>query len=280
MDQPFTIDTVGSVATAVFRPGIERARPELCILLGGSGTLGPDAVAGDTRVLYDLAHGLSECGYSSLRCGKPRGIPFSSLSYKEEYFDPVLKAVSEIRTKHSEIRRVVIVGHSLGGHVAPHLALRCDDVIGIATLNAHFSPLEKVFEWQANKYSAGPNEECLLTFRDFKLLRIWHKFYMERNCEYNLSNTLQKGAFNLLNLVGTRDTLIANDEQEKWKARVLECPNIRATFETLEGLNHFMVDEPINYFMSGKFQKVSRAVLEKLEEWLSTLPIDSTHHHL
>jgi uncharacterized protein len=120
------------------------------VLVHGSGPHDRDETVGANRPFRDLALGLASAGIAVLRYEKrTKANPLSlarygaSLTVKEETIDD---AVLAIRTLQSAPRvdpsRVFVLGHSLGGNVAPRIAQAAPDVRGLVLLAANARPLE------------------------------------------------------------------------------------------------------------------------------------------
>jgi pimeloyl-ACP methyl ester carboxylesterase len=121
----------------------------LAVLLPGSGPQEADCVVGPNRFMLQMATGLARRGIASLRFGK---IAVGSAGpsperYEDEYFGPVREMLRAAADK-IPTDRLVLVGHSLGGHVAPALAERLASVRGVILLNANFSDLATELEAQ------------------------------------------------------------------------------------------------------------------------------------
>jgi dienelactone hydrolase len=106
------------------------------VLVHGSGPNGRDEDVAGTLVFRDIALGLATRGIAVLRYDKrsrvdPRGV----VTQKEEVLDGALAAIDLLR-KQPEVdpARVVVVGHSEGGALAPRIAQADGRLAGIAVL--------------------------------------------------------------------------------------------------------------------------------------------------
>jgi dienelactone hydrolase len=129
------------------------------VLVHGSGPNDRDETIGGNRPFRDLAWGLASRGVAVLRYDKrtkvyggalPQGI-----GLEEEVIEDALHALDLARSTagiHGE--RVFVLGHSLGGMMAPVVAGRDGKVAGVAILAAPARPpltvLKSQFEYQAS----------------------------------------------------------------------------------------------------------------------------------
>lgn len=125
----------------------------LAVLLPGSGPQDPDVTIGPNRFFLELATGLADRGVSSLRMGKAQvaGASRAVLDYRHEYVEPVRALIGVASAFTDLVARPVLVGHSLGGHVAPFVASELGNVEGVALVNAHISPLTEILEDQLRR---------------------------------------------------------------------------------------------------------------------------------
>lgn len=113
------------------------------VFLPGSGPQDRDVSIGPNKIFKDLAIGLAVNGIGSVRYDKP--LPMSkekALVYtvKNEYVTPVLSLIEFLKERFPE-KQVFLVGHSLGGMMAPTIASENDSIDGSVLLAANFRPL-------------------------------------------------------------------------------------------------------------------------------------------
>jgi dienelactone hydrolase len=121
------------------------------VLLAGSGPQDRDETIGPNAPLRDLAHGLASAGIAVLRYdkrtlvhGPAMAADPGHLTVREETVDDAVAAVDLLRaTPGVDTDRVFVVGHSLGGFLAPRVAAQAGEgVAGIGLLAANTSSLE------------------------------------------------------------------------------------------------------------------------------------------
>lgn len=131
-------------------PRVATGRKVPCVVLvHGSGPNDRDETIGPNKPFRDLAWGLAERGIASLRYDKrtlvyrgqsvPQG---RELDYDTEATDDAVAAVALVRTwEEVAPDSVFVLGHSLGGTLAPRIAERSEGVAGIVILAGLVRPL-------------------------------------------------------------------------------------------------------------------------------------------
>jgi uncharacterized protein len=146
--------TLGSGRLAV--PGTltvpRRAGPHVgVVLLAGSGSLDRDETIGRNKPLKDIAWGLASRGVATLRFDKVTYAHANELTdadgftLADEYLPDAIAAI-KILEGHPAVAgdRVFLLGHSLGGTVAPRVAAADPSVAGLIILAGGAQPLHWV----------------------------------------------------------------------------------------------------------------------------------------
>jgi hypothetical protein len=127
------------------------------VLVHGSGPHDRDETIGGTRPFRDLALGLASRGIAVLRYEKrtrAHGAAVAAmprLTVREEVIDDALTAVSLLRaTPGIDPARISVLGHSLGGTLAPRIALEDRGIAGLVIMAGTTRPLEEVIVAQAD----------------------------------------------------------------------------------------------------------------------------------
>ncbi|MGY4386398.1 fermentation-respiration switch protein FrsA (DUF1100 family) [Pedobacter sp. UYP24] len=127
----------------------------LVVLVHGSGPSDMDGTVGTNRPLRDLATGLASKGIASIRYVK-RTIIYQkefvgAFTVKEEVLDDAMAAVALARTvPGADKKRLFVLGHSLGGMLAPRIASMAPDLSGIILLAAPARKLTDIIIEQNN----------------------------------------------------------------------------------------------------------------------------------
>jgi dienelactone hydrolase len=108
------------------------------VLLSGSGSHDRDETIGRNKPLKDVAWGLASRGIAVLRLDKrPRQVA----TVYDEYAPAALAAV-RLLGQRNDIGRVYLLGHSLGGTVAPRIAVSVD-IAGLILFAGGAQPLHR-----------------------------------------------------------------------------------------------------------------------------------------
>ncbi len=119
------------------------------VLVQGSGPLDRDSTILPNRPFRDLAWGLASRGIAVLRYDK-RTLVYAArlkdhqdgLTVKEETVDDALAAVALLRaTPGIDTRRIYVLGHSLGGMLAPRIAAGDPNIAGFVIMAGLTRPL-------------------------------------------------------------------------------------------------------------------------------------------
>ncbi|MGH2896259.1 MAG: alpha/beta fold hydrolase [Solirubrobacteraceae bacterium] len=135
------------------------------VLMAGSGSLDRDETIGRNRPLKDIAWGLASRGVAVLRFDKVTYAHAAELrdardfTLSDEYL-PQASAAVAIFQRHPGVDpgRVFVLGHSLGGTVAPRIAEADRSVAGMILLAGGAQPLHWVIVRQA-RYLAALNPD-------------------------------------------------------------------------------------------------------------------------
>ena len=120
------------------------------VLVHGSGPNDRDESVGPNKPFRDLAEGLASRGIAVLRYDKRtkthanRVTTLRDFTVKEEVVDDAVAAVKKMReTRGIRADRVFVLGHSLGGMLAPRIAAADPSIAGLILMAAATTPLEQ-----------------------------------------------------------------------------------------------------------------------------------------
>jgi pimeloyl-ACP methyl ester carboxylesterase len=139
----------------------------LVVLVQGSGPHDRDETVGANKPFRDLAHGLAAQGIATLRYDKrtfafPASIDAKNVTVKEEVIDDAVAALSFARTlPEADPALTFVLGHSLGGSLAPFIAERVPEIRGQILMAAAARPLDELIFEQISRQMklAGKSDE-------------------------------------------------------------------------------------------------------------------------
>jgi uncharacterized protein len=119
------------------------------VLVHGNGPNDRDETVGGAKVFKDLAEGLASRGIVVLRYEKrtlqyrSRIAAIKNFTVEEETVEDAVTAITLLRTQPEvNASRVFVLGHSLGGYVAPRIAEQDGKLAGMVLMAANVRPLE------------------------------------------------------------------------------------------------------------------------------------------
>ncbi|MER6764778.1 MULTISPECIES: alpha/beta hydrolase family protein [Amycolatopsis] len=119
------------------------------VLLSGGGIFDRDETAGPNKPLKDLAWGLASRGVAVLRFDKvthahPELATAPGFTMSAEYVPYAAAAVRLLQSQDNvDAARVFVAGHSMGGKVAPLVAIAEPSVAGLVLLAADAEPMQE-----------------------------------------------------------------------------------------------------------------------------------------
>lgn len=266
------------------------------VLVHGSGPNDQDETVGGVKPFRDLAWGLASQGVAVLRYEKRTrtyGEKMAKLpvTVKEEVLDDAVAAVDFLRDNDAiDKGRIVVLGHSLGGQLAPRIAAAAKGkVAGVVVMAGPTRPLPDIVEDQAAYLVANgaATDEVVAPLRaDAKKIRELDPAkppeglllnapagYWIDLARYDAVGTARSNALPILVLQGDRDYMVTAKDLDGWKKGLAGAPFAR--FETFPEANHLFVNGqgkslPTEYLMAGN---VGAKVVDVIAEWVKGLPV-------
>jgi len=267
------------------------------VLVHGSGPNDRDETIGPNKPFKDLASGLSSQGIAVLRYEKrtkeyPQEIAkIENLTIQEEVVDDAVAAVDLLmNTSKIDTDRIYIIGHSLGGMMAPEIANQDKRIAGIILLAAPARHLEDLILDQYN-YLFGldgeidENESEQITaleeqIEKIKTLNISEGeliinaplAYWEYLADYDPVSTAENLTIPMLIMQGERDYQVTIEyDFVKWENTFYN--NEKITLKSYESLNHLFIfgtGQPTNteYNNPGN---VDEQVINDIATWIKNL---------
>jgi fermentation-respiration switch protein FrsA (DUF1100 family) len=273
------------------------AMPAL-VLVHGSGPNDRDETILANKPFRDLAWGLATKGIAVLRyekrtkqyAAKLAAAGLGKLTVKEETMDDALSAVAQLRaTENIDSKRIFVLGHSLGGVVAPRIGQADPQLAGLIILAGSTRPLEDLvveqtryllsLDGQATETGKAKLDELMaeaakvkkLTAADASsatlLLQAPPGYWLDlrEHDPVAAAKTLKQP---LLILQGGRDYQVTEADFEGWKNRLGSRPTV--TLKLYPNLNHLFIagegkSTPAEYERPGH---VAETVVSDIAEWI------------
>ena len=246
------------------------------VLVHGSGPHDADETIGPQKPFRDLALGLAAKGIATLRYEKrthKEGALFTverKYTVKDETIDDARAAV-EVAQANPRVdgKRVVVLGHSLGGYVAPRIADGDAHVAAIVIMAGSVRPLEDLVIEQTrylapdDKQLQAQADASARAIKDPKLeggttvdllgAKLPGSYFLDLR-KYDAAATAAKLAIPILVLQGERDYQVRRADYDLW-ARAL-AGHKNATLKLYPTLNHLFQagsgpSKPAEYLQPG-----------------------------
>jgi dienelactone hydrolase len=275
-----------------------KGRVPAVVLVHGSGPNDRDETVGPNRMFRDLAWGLASRGIAVLRYdkrtltyGKRMAADPAGLTVREETIDDalaaarLLKGLAEIDPKY-----IFLLGHSLGGMLAPRMAVTYREIAGIIIMAGAVQPLEDIVLEQVTYLASldktvSPEERQTLeklklqvaAVKDPALsaaipasdlpLGLPASYWLDLRA-HPIAEDAAAVTQPVLVLQGGRDYQVTQDDFTLWKK--LFSRNKAAVFKFYPDLSHLFIagegqPSPSDYEKKGNVQA---AVVEDIAAWI------------
>ena len=266
------------------------------VLVHGSGPNDRDETVAGAKVFRDLAEGLAARGVAVLRYDKRTKVypaqcaADPNFTMNQETVEDAVRAAALLRTEPEiDPARVLVLGHSQGGYMAPRIARRDPKLAGVIVLAGNVRPLEDlILEQSLYIASLGgdttPDVQKQLDQIKSEVARIKKLEPGQANLApifqmpvhylldlkgYNPAAEAAKLATPFLILQGERDYQVTMTDLSLWKAALGARKDV--TFRTYPKLNHLFIagegkSTPAEYQAPGH---VALEVIEDLTKWIS-----------
>lgn len=275
------------------------------VLVQGSGPSNMDEKIGAITPFKDLAEGLSKKGIAVLRYDKRTFVyrkemkSDSGLTVKEETIEDAILAANLLR-EDSRINpiKVFIIGHSLGGMLAPRIDAEGGDFAGIVILGGSPRKFEEILLDQNNavlesvnrflkmiarkqiaKLSSKFDNVYTLSDEEAKATPILGKhvkaYYIKEMGQHPSVDYLKVLHKPILVLQGEKDFHVSMEhDYQGYKSVLKNHPS--ASFKSYPNLNHVFMPSVYGEILKAKKeykvpQHVDRQVIEEISDWILSL---------
>jgi esterase/lipase len=264
------------------------------ILVHGSGPNDRDETIGPNKPFKDLAGGLGSQNIIVLRYDKrtkvyPAAMAADiNLTAKQEVIDDAIAAVELLRTyEEANQSKMYVLGHSLGGMMAPQIATDDKNITGLILLAAPARSLEDLIYNQTvylygldgvidaneslaiNRTKELTDKIKTLNMSEDEQVMNAYKAYWQYLNEYNQLETAENLNIPMLILQGRRDYQVTyEDDYMRWNDSFLDDDMV--TLKSYDLLNHLFIagnGPPTNteYMTPGH---VAQEVVEDIALWI------------
>jgi dienelactone hydrolase len=228
------------------------------VLVHGFGPNDRDETVGGTKVFKDLAEGLASRGVVVLRYEKRTlqyRVKMSALTrytVEDETIEDAVFGIALLRAQ-PEVNgaKVFVVGHSLGGHVAPRIAAQAGKISGLVIMAGNVRHLEDLLVEQASymgitgqqleqaKALQAKVKKLETSDEDSPAIGGLPVAYWLDLREYDTVADAKKQALPMLILQGERDYQVPLADFNLWKAGLGNSKGV--TLKSYPALNHLFV---------------------------------------
>src|SRR5450755_220878 len=257
------------------------------VLVHGSGPNDRDETVGGAKVFKDLAEGLASRGIVVLRYEKrtlqyrSRIAAIKNFTVEEETVEDAVNAITLLRTQPEvNAGRVFVLGHSLGGYVAPRIAEQDGKLAGMVLMAANVRPLEDLLVEQVDYLGikGDPLERAKALQAKVKKLEAGDEdspalggvpvSYWVDLKDYDPAAAAKKLGIPMLILQGERDYQVTMTDFGLWKTAVGNAKGV--VMKSYPALNHLFVagegkSLPAEYSKPGH---VATAVIEEIAKFV------------
>jgi len=263
------------------------------VLVHGSGPNDRDETLGPNKPFRDLAWGLATQRIAVLRYEKrtmehsAQAAGMSNFTVKEETIEDAVSAVGVLRnTERVDGKRIFVLGHSLGGTLAPWIARTDPGIAGMIVMAGATRPLEDVivdqYTYLASLGLVENNELAKIqeqaarvkdprlssdTPKETLLFGVSAPYWLALR-GYNPPEVARRLAKPMLILQGERDYQVTMQDFAGWKS-VLSSG---VAFRSYPSLNHLFMEGQGTKARPEEYEKpghVSQTVVEDIANWIN-----------
>ncbi len=263
------------------------------VLVHGSGANDRDETIGPNKPFKDITWGLASQGIAVLRYDKRTKVYgdkialLDQFTVKEESIDDAAAAVELLKqTPNIDPQRVYVLGHSLGGYLAPRIAQARPDIAGLIVLAGLTRPIEDAMLEQVTylfSLNGTSNAEQLAELKKqveavkavsaaeaaagTQLLNAPASYWFDLK-DYHPAEMARTQTVPMLILQGERDYQVTMVDFENWRAALSARSDVQ--FKSYPDLNHLFItgegkSRPEEYQQPGH---VAQAVVDDIAAWV------------
>jgi hypothetical protein len=235
-DREITIKSDGPELPArLSLPKDSKGKLPVVILVHGSGANDMNETIGANAPFRDLSKGLNEKGIAVIRYNKRSLVDATSVKdYDSETVNDAVAAVELAAQMHEiDSNRIYVLGHSLGGQLAPRIAEKCNKIKGIIIWAGNTRKLKSTLEEQL-KYLGVAEKNLEETVN--QQLSVLPAGYLDFDNQYSPTETARKLNIPMLVMQGESDYNVTMEDFNNWKTALKDHKNV--IFKSYPKLNH------------------------------------------
>lgn len=269
----------------------------IVVLVHGSGPNDMDETIGPNKPFKDIAAGLAVNGIASIRYVK-RTVIYpqefgKAYTVKEEVLDDALQAIALAKKVEGvDLKQIYVLGHSLGGMLAPRIATLAPDLKGIILAAAPARTLSDIIIEQ-NKYMVAQSKDTTAAMQknlanaiaeiektkitklgkmkpDSVLLGLPASYWVDLNSN-NQVETAKKLKQRIFIIQGGYDFQVPETDFNLWKEALGGNSNV--SFKLYPDFNHLFSQQEAkgNMMQYQKPGNVEQRAIEDLSNWIKEL---------
>jgi len=282
-EQPVTVGSAPFLLDGTLTLPVGPGPFPAAVLVHGSGPNDRNETIGANKIFKDLAEGLASAGIAVLRYDK-RTFRYgdrltNAITLDEEVFDDAVAAVRVLAARPEiDAGRLFVIGHSLGGQLAPEIAVRAANVAGVVLLAPPGRPPWDILLTQM-RYLRAPRATLVAIERAIteihvggttELLGMPYAYWRDLANHDGVAAAIALGK-PVLVLHGDRDYQVTNDDLAIWKQGLAGTRH--AELATFSGNNHLFIrgtgmPGPAEYKLPGHVDdRVIDRVIAFIRRW-------------
>lgn len=252
------------------------------VLVHGSGPEDRDESVGGAKVFRDLAEGLASRGVAVLRYEKrtkqypQQCAADAKFTVNQETVEDAARAAALLRTQaRIDPARVYVLGHSLGGYLAPRILKRDPKIAGFVVMAGSVRPPQELIVDQVEYIASlkgnltAEEQAKLAKFKKdpFAGMNVPASYLADLK-DYRPDAEAKKLDTPMLILQGERDYQVTMKDFDLWKSALQARRNVR--FHTYPKLNHLFIagegkSQPEEYQQPGH---VDEQAIADIVNWI------------
>ena len=292
-EEPVTVGAEGWALPGILtRPAAGPAKASV-VLVHGSGPHDADQTIFGNKPFRDLAEGFARHGIASLRYVKRSrehaarlAAQADALTVREEVIDDAVAAVAFLQSADGVPGApVFLLGHSLGGFLAPRIAHETEDLSGVIVMAGNARPLEDLVLEQVRKLASaqGITEAQIAAMEtqrgnvkalargdavDGPLLLNLPASYWRDLSQYDAVATARQLGMPMLFVQGERDYQVTLADLAAWREGLAARADVQ--LRSYPALNHLFIagdgpSSPAEYLTPGRMEA---RVIDDIANWI------------